>query len=148
MTGVNKWYQTIAILDAARVPLSWVVGGEDVLLVIRCYIIDDLQNPIIGFMFKDRLGKYVFADNTFLTFVDKPVTVAADQLLEAHFNFRMPVMPVGDYSISVAIAEGTQEEHIQHQWINDALIFKVHSSSVCLGLIGVPMKEIELVIKK
>jgi lipopolysaccharide transport system ATP-binding protein len=140
--------ETIAILDAARVPLSWVVGGEEVLLVIRCYIIDDLQNPIIGFMVKDRLGQCVFADNTFLTFVDKPVTVAADQLLEAYFNFRMPVMPVGDYSISVAIAEGTQEEHIQHQWINDSLIFKVHSSSVCLGLIGVPMKEIELVIKK
>ena len=59
----------------------------------------------------------------------------------------MPVMPVGDYSISVAIAEGTQQEHIQHQWINDALIFKVHSSSVCNGLIGVPMKEIRMTVK-
>ena len=135
------------LLDNAGASLSWVVGGEDVVLVIQCHANEKLQNPIIGFSLKDRLGQTVFADNTFLIYADRPVSVAAAQMLEAEFSFRMPVMPVGDYSISVAIATGTQLEHVQHHWINDALIFQVHSSSVCLGLIGVPMKEIRMTVK-
>lgn len=139
--------KAVTFLDNAGAPLSWVVGGEDVILVIQCHVNENLQNPIIGFSVKDRLGQSVFVDNTFLTYADRPVWVEAGQMLEAKFSFRMPVMPVGDYSISVAIAAGTQQEHIQHQWINDALIFKVHSSSVCHGLIGVPMKEISMMVK-
>jgi lipopolysaccharide transport system ATP-binding protein len=140
--------ESITLLDNAGAPLSWVVGGEEVSLTFQCRVKEHLQNPILGFIVKDRLGQSVFADNTFLVYADRPVPVAAGQALEAQFSFRMPVMPVGDYSISVAVAEGTQQEHIQHQWINDALIFKVHSSSVCLGLMGVPMKEIELIVRK
>ena len=139
--------EDIVLIDNTGSPLSWVVGGEDISLVIQCHINENLSNPIVGFIVKDRLGQSVFADNTFLVYADRPVSVAADQILEAQFSFRMPIIPVGDYSISVAIAEGTQQEHIQHQWINDALIFKAHSSSVCHGLIGVPMKEIRMTVK-
>ena len=139
--------KAVTFLDNAGNPLSWVVGGEEVTLVIQCRANENLQNPIIGFSVKDRLGQSIFSDNTFLVYADKPVPVAADHVLEAQFSFRMPVMPVGDYSISVAIAEGTQQEHIQHQWINDALIFKAHSSSVWQGLVGVPMKEIRMTVK-
>jgi lipopolysaccharide transport system ATP-binding protein len=139
--------KAIALLDTTGTPLSWVVGGEEISLVIQCRVNENLPNPIVGFIVKDRLGQSIFADNTFLTYAGKSVPVAADQMLEAQFLFRMPVMPVGDYSISVAIADGTQQEHIQHQWINDALIFKVHSSSVCHGLIGIPMKEIRMSVK-
>ena len=139
--------ETIVLLDKSGRPLSWVVGGEEISLVIQCRIKEQLQNPIVGFIVKDRLGQSVFADNTFLTYIDSPVPVASEQILEAQFSFRMPVMPTGDYSISAAVAEGTQQEHIQHQWINDALIFKVHSSHVCQGLIGVPMTEIRMLVK-
>ena len=139
--------KAVTLLDNAGAPLSWVVGGEEVSLLIQCHANENLQNPIIGFSVKDRLGQSIFVDNTFLTYADRSVTVAAAQMFAAEFSFRMPVMPVGDYSISVAIADGAQLEHIQHQWVNDALIFKVHSSSVCHGLIGVPMKEIRMTVK-
>lgn len=137
--------ENVVLLDSAGTPLSWVVGGEDVTLLIRCQVKEDLRNPIVGFIVKDRLGQNVFADNTFLTYVSESVPAVAGQIIEARFSFRMPVMPVGDYSISIAIAEGTQGEHIQHHWLNDALMFKVHSSMVCHGLIGVPMTEIRMV---
>ena len=32
-----------------------------------------LYSPIIGFFIKDRLGQTLFGDNTFLTYVDKPL---------------------------------------------------------------------------
>jgi len=53
-------------------------------------------------------------------------------------------IPEGDYSISPAIAAGTQEEHVQHHWIHDAMTLRVHASSICLGLVGLAMKEISL----
>ena len=51
---------------------------------------------------------------------------------------------MGDDSICVAVAEGTQMEHLQHHWIHDAILFKSHSSSVCTGLIGIPMQRVQL----
>ncbi|EGY29739.1 ABC transporter related protein [Candidatus Regiella insecticola 5.15] len=60
----------------------------------------------------------------------------------------MPILPMGDYSICIAIAEGTQKEHIHHHWIHDAIMFTSHASSVVTGLVGIPMKNILLAIKQ
>ena len=56
----------------------------------------------------------------------------------------MPVLRVGDYSISAAIADGAQDDHVQHHWVHDALMIKAESSSVCFGLFGVMMTDIRL----
>jgi len=134
----------VSLEDEQGRKLSWVVGGEMVALVINCSAITGLMNPIVGFYLKDRLGQTVFGDNTYITYINKILSISAGQGFSAKFRFRMPVLPNGDYSIAVAIAEGTQEDHVQHHWVHDALIIKVHSSSVCHGLIGVPMRNIEM----
>jgi len=56
----------------------------------------------------------------------------------------MPVLPVGEYSLTVAVAEGTQQEHVQHHWIDDALRFRVHAITVARGLVGLPLRAITL----
>lgn len=126
--------------------LSWVVGGDDIILEIRCLANKEILNPIIGFHIKDRLGQVIFADNTFIAYQSEPMRVNKGEEIAAKFEFRLPVLPSGEYSLSPAIAEGTQENHIQHHWIHDALMIRVHSSSVCMGLIGLPMKNISLEI--
>lgn len=127
--------------------LLWVVGGELVTLIIKAMILADIESPIIGFFVKDRLGQNLFGENTYLTYATTPYSVVAGQDLMARFTFRMPVLPVGDYSVDVAAASGTQQDHINHCWRDDALIFKSHASSVRqgYGLVGLPMLEIELV---
>ena len=134
----------VGLFDDAGNSLSWVVGGEPVSLRIQCRAVQHAFSPIVGFMLKDRLGQVVFADNTYLTYALRPITVTAGECFQARFDFVMPVMPLGDYTVAVAVAEGTQAEHVQHHWIHEAIAFKVHSSSVCHGLIGVPMTNIEL----
>lgn len=135
---------SVVLSDTNGNPLSWVVGGEDVKLVIRCKAGQGIFSPIVGFFVKDQLGQHIFGDNTFINYKSSPFSLSKGQILEACFSFCMPVLPIGDYSISVAVAEGTQDEHIQHHWIHDALLFKAHHSSVCHGLIGVAMSSIEL----
>jgi homopolymeric O-antigen transport system ATP-binding protein len=130
--------------DSQGRPLSWVVGGELVRLRVTGHANQPLHSPIVGFFVKDRLGQILFGDNSYLSYYDAPVEVAAGEQIEAEFEFRMPILPVGDYSVTVALAEGTQHQHVQHHWIHDALMFKSHSSSTSSGLVGIPMLGISL----
>lgn len=122
--------------------LHWVVGGEAVHLQINCKAHHSLNSPIVGFVVKDRLGQTLFGDNTFLG--TDPVPMSADDNFIAHFEFRMPILPAGQYSVCVALADGTQQEHRQHHWIHDALIVTSHASSVAHGLVGIPMRRVAL----
>jgi lipopolysaccharide transport system ATP-binding protein len=135
---------SVRILDTNGTPLSWIVGGEDISLEVRCKANQDFLQPIIGFLFKDRLGQVIFADNTFLACQFNTPTAEAGEEIVARFDFRLPVLPSGDYSIDAAIADGSQENHVQHHWIYDVLIMRVHASSVCFGLVGIPAKKITL----
>jgi lipopolysaccharide transport system ATP-binding protein len=135
---------SVALLDQAESPLAWAVGGETVIIRIVAQTTDLLERPIIGFFVKDRLGQTLFGDNTYLSYQEKPVRVDGGSKIVAKFSFNMPILPPGEYSIQVAIADGTQETHVQHHWIHDAVVFRSMASSVVNGLIGIPMASIEL----
>jgi len=132
------------ILDENEHTLAWIVGGEKVILRIIVEVYQDLDSPIIGFFVKDRLGQALFGDNTFLSYKENTVHCKKGDVLKTDFIFYMPLLPSGAYSITIAIANGTQETHEQHQWIHDAIVFQSESSSVASGLIGIPMLEIKL----
>ena len=134
----------VRLLDENENPLAWVVGGEKVILRITAHTYQELKYPIIGFSVKDRLGQTLFGDNTFLTYREQAVDAQKGDCLQADFIFYMPLLPYGQYSIAVAIANGTQDTHEQHHWIHDSVLFKSESSSVASGLIGIPMQEIKL----
>jgi lipopolysaccharide transport system ATP-binding protein len=132
------------LLDSNGSPLSWMVGGEEVSLMVVVQALKQVSSPIIGFFIKDKLGQVLFGDNTYLSYADSPITAPSDSKLVAKFNFQMPRFAPGDYSIAISIASGSQIEHIQQQWIHDAIHFKSLSSHVAAGIIGIPMKKIDL----
>jgi lipopolysaccharide transport system ATP-binding protein len=134
----------VNFLDSDGHPLNWIVGGEHVVLMVVVELHTDLDSVIVGFFVKDKRGQTLFGDNTFLTYRDQPVAARAGSRVVARFHFDMPVLPRGDYSVNVAVANGTQEDHVQQHWIHDALLFKSESSSVSTGLLGIPMRSIEL----
>ena len=122
--------------------LAWAVGGETVVITIDVEAVEPLASPIVGFLVRDRLGQYIFGDNTFLTTQDRPMALAAGDVARARFEFDLPLLPPGNYSIAVAIADGHQADHVQHEWIHDALIFTVETSSIRHSLVGVPMRSV------
>lgn len=143
--GIRKaQITTVELLDHKNEKINFVIGGESVTLLIGIEILSDLDYPIVGFSVKDKLGQVLFGDNTYITYRDDPLFIHPNVHLVARFSFRIPILPAGDYSIAVAIASGTQDEHIQHHWIHDAIILKSISSSVSTGLVGIPMNEISL----
>jgi lipopolysaccharide transport system ATP-binding protein len=135
---------SVQFMDTENNLLAWIVGGEEVVLRVKVLAYVALDSPIVGFFLKDKTGQTLFGDNTYLNYVDTPVSCAAGQELIADFVFPMPRLSTGDYSITVAIANGTQHDHVQHHWLHDAVTFKSESTSVVGGLIGIPMKNIRL----
>lgn len=136
--------ENVYLTDDTGRRLAWVVGGEVVTLTIEVQCHADLDQPIVGFYVKDRLGQTLFGDNTYLSYAAEPVSTQEGRLLVAKFRFPMPWLPVGDYSIAAAVADGTQEEHTQQHWLHDALIFRSHCSAAATGLVGIPMLDIRL----
>jgi lipopolysaccharide transport system ATP-binding protein len=134
----------VCLIDETGHEMSWVVGGERVTLRINVSIEKNIESPIVGFYIKDRLGQTLFGDNTFLTYREHPVYCCEGSGLQVDFTFDIPLLPAGDYSISTAVANGTQEVHEQQHWIHDAVFFKSEVSSVSTGLIGIPMQSIKM----
>jgi lipopolysaccharide transport system ATP-binding protein len=124
--------------------LTWVVGGERVEMVVMIRAEQRINRLIVGFFFKDRLGQVLFGDNTYLTYFADPVSADVDDLLEARFAFQMPILPRGAYTVDVAVADGTHDDHVQLQWVHDAFSVESHSSSASTGLIGIPFGKIQL----
>lgn len=118
-------------------------GGELVTLEIRVALQTSISGLIFGFYVKDRLGQRLFGDNSHLTYEDA-IDGIADDTFVASFQFRMPILPVGSYSIDVAVASGTQHDHTQHHWLHDALQFRTVDSTMRHGLVGIPMLRISV----
>ena len=138
--------ESVRLIDSQGNLCSYIVGGEAVCLEIVASCSVRMESPIVGFYIKDRLGQNLFGDNTWLTYCHQRPAVNSGQKIVAQFIFDMPRLMIGNYSITVAIASGTQQDFVQHHWIHDALHFTSQTTSVAGGLIGLPMQHIELKI--
>jgi len=120
------------------------VGGEKVCMVIDALAHQDLHRPILGFIVKDRLGQDLFGENT-LPFTASTLTpVKAGQKFKAKFDFRLPMLPNGQYVVMASVADGDLYNNIQHHYLHDAYIIEVSSSKIRWGLVGIPFERVTL----
>lgn len=129
--------------DGHHIPL--LHGGELINLEIIAIAKESIYSPILGWFVKDRLGQSLFGDHTY-TYVNPPLLVNAGEKIKAVFQFQFPLLPNGEYAITVSIAEGDPFEHTQHHWLHDALILKIASNKLRYGLVGIPFNEVSLTI--
>lgn len=134
----------VALLDKDGKQLHSIIGGEPVVLEVIAETLCESHSPIVGFYLKDRLGQLLFGDNTHLTSLHAPLTVAAGGKLIARFHFEMPRLQQGDYFITVGLAQGSQQEHIIQHWMHEALSIKAEGQGLPVGIIGLPMSQITL----
>lgn len=123
--------------------VAMVVAGECVTLEIELLAGDAIDNVIVGFYVKDRLGQLLFGDNTVLSH-EGDFAAAAGQTFHASFRFVMPRLPSGDYFITAGLAEGTQEQHVIQHWLHEALRFSATGGALSSGMIGIPMLDVRL----
>jgi lipopolysaccharide transport system ATP-binding protein len=130
--------------DAAGRRIHTVTKRERVSLRIWCKTSVWVMSPIVGFLVRDRLGQALFGSNTCLMRQDTAHAVEPEARFIVTLDFVMPVLQPGDYSMSVALADGTQQQHVQHHWIHDALTFTSTPSELCFGLFAVELLHADL----
>ncbi len=137
--------EKVAFRDASGRVLHTVQASARVSLLVWCQTSIQLLSPIVGFVVRDRLGQSLFGGNVCVAGQgSSSSTIMPGTRFVAELEFMMPVLHAGDYSLSVALAEGTQEHHVQYHWIHDALTFSSNPSELCFGLIAVELLHVEL----
>ncbi|MEB0013418.1 ABC transporter ATP-binding protein [Glaciimonas sp. Gout2] len=116
--------------------LSMINGGDLVKFCIKAQSKQDIHHAAFGFMIKDRLGQYIFAEGSDLAYRNQPPALKSGKTILVTFSFLMPILIQGEYSLNVAVAEGLGDDHIQHQWINDAMALHSLKSRLVHGICG------------
>ena len=128
--------------------LNECCGSELVRLVLIIDVLEEMKSPIVGFAFRNSRGENIFGDNSYDLYRDHPRSAAPGEVLEAVFEFEMPRLHPGAYSLHAAIADGTQDEHVQHIWFHNALTITSYYHGKTGVMVGIPMRRISLNIVK
>jgi len=140
---VDAWFE-----DKSGSRIEIVSGGSTVKFYIQFRSLRSFQLPAIGFMIKNSLGQYIFAEDTNWAFHQHKLHIDCNEIWLAEFSFLMPILIQGAYSINVAVSEGAGEEHIQHHWIEDAIILQSMGSRLVQGVCGLHNLRIGIEISK
>ncbi|MCZ2497388.1 ATP-binding cassette domain-containing protein [Xylophilus sp. Kf1] len=145
-TGVAE-ILSVALEKADGASTAVFEGGERVRMVVEAMAHEALDQPIVGFIVKDRLGQDLFGENTLPLTAQSPRTVPMGTKFRAVYTFRLPMLPNGSYAVMASVANGDLYENVQHHYLHDALIIHVSSSKVRWGLVGIPFEKIALEVE-
>lgn len=121
------------LLNAAGEQLLILDKAQRVRLEVECLALDKIESPILGFFIKDRLSQALCGDNS-LEWLPAWESLAEGERCQISFEFDLPLLATGDYTISIALGAGTQHKHVQHHWIHDALAFRAQAAPSLTGL--------------
>lgn len=136
---------SVRMVDGNGTPYAVVIGGEDVTLEIKCRASRDIENLVVGFSFKNRLGQVLFSDDTSIS-LNGAFVLAAGKIAKAKFSFRLPWIPAGEYSFDAMVGEMLPDRHVSHHWAHDALLLTAQSSLVRDALMKIPVRDIALTV--
>jgi lipopolysaccharide transport system ATP-binding protein len=103
----------------------------------------DIENPIVGFIVKDRLGREILGDNTRLIRKDLPPFTAGHRYVTLFQMDQWPNLLEGEYALTVAVADGELDDHRQCHYLHDALIFKSVPVRMPGGIFSVSNTKVE-----
>jgi hypothetical protein len=109
--------------------IEFLDSGDQVVIRVRARFNDDVINPVIGFLLRDRNGIHVYGTNTEIQeiFFDR---VKAGEVLEANFAFNCWV-GVGPFSITAAVHSVSG---VSYDWVDDVVFFRVFSQIAIEGI--------------
>lgn len=126
-------YVSLLDLDGNRVSL--VRAGARVRLQVSGRATADIQEALVGFIVRDRIGQIVFGENTGSQ-ISADFRIPANGTFEVAFEFEIPHIQTGKYVISAAVGQGTQNAHVHHHWRHDAAMFECVNEGRCFGVIS------------
>lgn len=113
--------------------VSEVGAGEFLQLLISVRFKKAMESPIVGFTLRDRMGMEVTATNS--SYEERPLPpVEEGSVVTVRFDWEVPRIRPGSYSISPAVAQGDVWDHSVEDWIDNAFILNLRNTGLVYGL--------------
>jgi hypothetical protein len=119
----------VDLLDASRRPVTIVETGQLVHVRVRVVFNEDLEDPVYGFVIRNRHGINLYGTNTKVQGI-KPGVVRRGERTETTFTFNCWLAP-DLYSISIAVHSPTS---VSFDWMDGVLFFRVFSDVAIEGV--------------
>lgn len=136
---VDAWFE-----DAARNPISTFSAETRISLCLQIESSEGIDSPAFGFSIKNHLGQLVISEGTEYAFAQHALQLRAGQPYQARFSFDMPTLLPGEYAINLALAQLLDHGHLQHHWLEDAIVMRCIGGRLVQGISGVPHLKIEI----
>jgi lipopolysaccharide transport system ATP-binding protein len=135
----------VQLINLSHPEREFFEGGERVSMRIQVKAFSTLNNPIIGFILRDRLGQDLFGENTLrIKKEGQEAGISTGEGITAVFDFTLPYLPNGQYAVACSIADGDLHNNTQHHFIHDALIVTISSKEARWGLVGIACDQIQM----
>lgn len=119
----------VDLLDASRRPITMVETGQLVHVRVRVQFHEDLEDPVYGFVIRNRHGINLYGTNTKVQGL-KPGFVKRGERVETTFSFNCWLAP-DLYSVSIAVHSPTS---VSFDWMDGVLFFRVFSEIAIEGV--------------
>lgn len=107
-------------------------GGEWISIFVQLQVKKTLFAPGLGIMLKDRYGGVIFSTNNYQhNIIIRELTAGEHIVLQT--DIKVPNLKNGQYTLSIAIADGTQDAHVQHHWVHAAMVFHFDNKNTRLN---------------
>ncbi len=97
----------------------------------------DLDNLIVGFVLENAKGLPVYDINNYIN-QQQGVSGKKGQVMEIVYRYQMPRLMKGVYIVSIAIAQGTQEQHVMKTWLHGTNEIEIMNTGYNSSYIEVP----------
>ena len=135
--------EAVGFVESDGSPITIAEGGEWLELRIDCVAQAAVQNPIVAFIVRNRIGRAVFSDDT----GPSGRVIASGQPFSARFTFYLPHLPTDQYSVEVFIITGPPASARLLAHAVDSYFLTVHSRHVGGGLANVALIEAVLEVE-
>ncbi len=122
--------------------LNECIGSQKVTFKVIAQVNDTIHDVAFGLIFKDKNGQKVFTESSSKRLGNLVIVSGAN--IEIEFIFLIPELQVGDFMIDVAVAEGIGDDHLQQDWVYDAVYLNCIESPLSHGLAGFYDSEISV----
>ena len=122
----------IQILDSSGIRCELVDHGASIVVRVSVAFHNDLSRPIVGIFMRNRLGEDICGINTSAEGTELP-PARAGQCFTVDFNLKLPLLMPGDYHFTPAIAQGTYEDFVICDQVENAIHLVVRKKAIVYG---------------
>jgi len=140
----NAIISNAELLNKSGEPTASPECGEIVTLRITAHCAKDIDNFMAGFIIRDRTGMVVLGENN-INNGNQPAK--ARTVVEVNFEFTMPFLAPGSYTISPGISQGDPDTPTVMHYKPDKIIMQpILHKKIIHGIFGVPNVNIKTLI--